>query len=69
MRSYAADDSATIRRNIIRNRVIAMATSAGLAVGTRIPKEMFLAAGWTEEEYNSLSALATQLPILETDLR
>lgn len=69
MAERAADDVTVIRRNLIRNRVIAMATRAEIPHGQKIPKEMFLAAGWTEEEYAAVPELAKQLPILEMDLR
>jgi hypothetical protein len=69
MPTRAADDSTTIRRNILRNRVISMADLACLAEKTKIPKEMFLAAGYSEEEYNAIPNEQTVLPITETALR
>jgi hypothetical protein len=69
MRTFAADDSATIRKNMLRSRVIAAADRAGLVSPTKIPKELFLEVGYTEAEFNAIPELQRQLPIMETDLR
>jgi hypothetical protein len=69
MPTPAADDFTAIRRSILRNRVIAMAVAGGLEPPATIPKEMFLAAGYTPEEYAAFPTHQTQLPIGETDLR
>jgi hypothetical protein len=69
MATPAADDFTTIRRSILRLRVIAIAVAAGLEPSAVIPKEMFLAAGYTPEEYAAFPTHQTQLPIGETDLR
>jgi hypothetical protein len=69
MRAFAADDSDTIRKNILRSRVIQRADNACLAPDTYIPKEMFIAVGYTEEEYARIPYAQQKLPIAETALR
>jgi hypothetical protein len=69
MQNYSADDADTIRKNILRNRLIARTIAAGLADGSTIPEEMFLAVGYTKEEYAQIPSQSKRTPIMESELR
>jgi hypothetical protein len=65
----AVEDFDFIRRELLRNRVVEAVARGAMSAGTVIPKEVFVAAGYTEEEYARISDSAKRLPLGESDLR
>ena len=67
--NFAADDFNVIHRELRRNRVIDMGVQADLVAPCDIPVEIFLAAGFTNDEIAELPAGSKRWPILESELR
>ncbi len=69
MATPAADDFDFIYRELRRNRVLEMCVAADLAPPCDIPREIFVAAGFSQTEIDALPPAARRWPILKTELR
>lgn len=69
MTILAADDVDTIFREIRRNRVVEAGIRAGLENGATIPTEIFLGAGFKQDEIDALPSGNRRWPLLEHELR
>ena len=68
-RTYAAEDSAVIRKNMLRNRLLRLIADAALPDGAVVSRDMMLAAGYTAEEFQALPQSEHTVPIKDTALR
>ncbi len=69
MPAPVADDFDVIYRELRRNRVLDMCVAAGLVAPCDVPREIFLAAGFSPAEVDALPPASRRWPILETELR
>ena len=70
MAERAADDADMIYRERRRLRVVETCYRAGFGTNSQtIPDEVFLEAGFSRAEINSLPSMSRKWPLLESELR